>query len=123
MRGVRGRQFLLDLPEALALRNGDALVLDDGSLIEVVAAPEHLVEITVTDAAAAVRIAWHLGNRHLPVQIVGRRLRVRRDHVIESMVTGLGASVVAVEAPFDPESGAYAESGGHGHEHGHYRHD
>ena len=131
MRGVRGTAFLLDLPEAAALRGGDALVLDDGlnggpdgGLIEVVAAPEPLAEIAAADPAAAVRIAWHLGNRHLPVQLVGRRLRIRRDHVIEAMVVGLGGTVVAVEAPFDPEGGAYAGGGhGHGHDGHHHHHD
>ena len=118
MRGVRGTAFLLDLAEAVALRGGDALLLDTGDLIEVVAAPEPLAEITGADAAAAIRIAWHLGNRHLPVQLVGKRLRIRRDHVIEDMVAGLGGRVVAIEAPFDPEGGAYA-GGGHSHAHGH----
>ena len=121
MEGVRGTAFLLDLPEAVALRGGDALVLDDGGLIEIVAASEPLAEITGADPAAAVRIAWHLGNRHLPVQLVGKRLRIRRDHVIEAMVERLGGTLVAIEAPFDPEGGAYSTDG-HGHDHGH-RHD
>jgi urease accessory protein len=127
MQGVRGTTFLLDLPEAVALRGGDALVLDDGTLIEIVAAPEPLAEITAADPAAAIRIAWHLGNRHLPVQLVGKRLRIRRDHVIEEMVIGLGGRVVAIEAPFDPEGGAYSGGGDHGHSHGghghHHHHD
>ena len=125
MRGVRGTAFLLDLAKATALRAGDALVLDDGALIEVVAAPEPLAEIGAADAAAMVRIAWHLGNRHLPVQLAGRRLRIRRDHVIEAMVEGLGGRVVAIEAPFDPEGGAYAEgeSRGHSHDGHHHHHD
>jgi hypothetical protein len=83
-------------------------VLEDGRLIEVVAAPEPLVEIRGADPHHLVRIAWHLGNRHLPTQIVGKGLRIRRDHVIEDMVRGLGARVIAIEAPFDPEGGAYA---------------
>ncbi len=112
MTGTRGLEFLLDLKEAVALRGGDALVLDDGRLIEVVAAPEPLVEIRSTDPHHLVRVAWHLGNRHLPTQIVGKGLRIRRDHVIEEMVRGLGARVVAIEAPFDPEGGAYS-GGGH----------
>ena len=123
MRGVRGTSFLLDLPEAVALRGGVALVLEDGGLIEIVAAPENLVEISSADPAAAVRIAWHLGNRHLPVQLVGRRLRIRRDHVIEAMVTGLGGAVRAIQAPFDPEGGAYAGGPGHHHHHDHHHHD
>ncbi len=122
MCGVRGTAFLLDLAEAMALRGGDALRLDDGALIEIVAAPEPLVEISSVDAGAMVRIAWHLGNRHLPVQLVGKKLRIRRDHVIEAMVVGLGAKVVAIEAPFDPEGGAYGESGHAGHAHGHHHH-
>lgn len=119
MRGVRGTSFLLDLPQAVALRGGDALVLDDGRLVEIVGAPEPLVEITGASEAATVRIAWHLGNRHLPVQLVGRRLRIRRDHVIEAMVEGLGGRLRPIEAPFDPEGGAYAGGHAHAHEHDH----
>ena len=112
MTGTRGLTFLLDLENAVALRGGDALVLEDGRLVEVVAAPEPLIEIRGVDPRQLVRVAWHLGNRHLPVQIAGKHLRIRRDHVIEEMVKGLGASVVEIEAPFDPEGGAHA----HGHE-------
>ncbi len=114
MTGTRGLEFLLDLESAVALRGGDALVLEDGRLIEVVAAPEPLLEIRARDPLHLVRLAWHLGNRHLPTQIVGKGLRIRRDHVIEAMVKGLGARVVEIEAPFDPEGGAY-ESPSHGH--------
>ncbi len=113
MTGTRGLEFLLDLENAVALRGGDALVLDDGRLIEVIAAPEPLVEIRGADPVHLVRLAWHLGNRHLPTQITARALRIRRDHVIEGMVKGLGARVIEIEAPFDPEGGAYA-GGGHG---------
>src|SRR5437879_1455813 len=116
MSGTRGFEFLLDLPEAVALRGGDALVLEDGRLVEVVAAPESLVEIRGVDPQQLVRIAWHLGNRHLPVQIAGKYLRIRRDHVIEDMVKNLGARVLEIEAPFDPEGGAYVSAG---HDHGH----
>ena len=112
MTGTRGLEFLLDLENAVALRGGDALVLDDGRLIEVVAAPEPLLEIRGTDPHHLVRVAWHLGNRHLPTQIMAKGLRIRRDHVIEAMVKGLGARVIEIEAPFDPEGGAYA-GGGH----------
>ncbi|WP_213773413.1 urease accessory protein UreE [Bradyrhizobium sp. dw_78] len=114
MTGTRGLEFLLDLENAVALRGGDALVLDDGRLIEVVAAPEPLVEIRGSDPHHLIRVAWHLGNRHLPTQIMAKGLRIRRDHVIEAMVKGLGARVIEIEAPFDPEGGAYA-GGGHGH--------
>ncbi len=127
MTGTRGLEFLLDLENAVALRGGDALVLDDGRLIEVVAAPEPLVEIRGADPHHLIRVAWHLGNRHLPTQIMPKGLRIRRDHVIEEMVKGLGARVIEIEAPFDPEGGAYA-SAGHGHDdhahhdHGHHNH-
>jgi len=114
MTGTRGLEFLLDLENAVALRGGDALVLDDNRLIEVVAAPEPLFEIRCSDPHHLIRIAWHLGNRHLPTQIIGKGLRIRRDHVIEAMVKGLGARVIEIEAPFDPEGGAYAGAG-HGH--------
>jgi urease accessory protein len=110
MTGTRGLAFLLDLESAVALRGGDALVLDDGRLIEVVAAPEPLAEIRCKDLQRLVRVAWHLGNRHLPTQIMANALRIRRDHVIEAMVRGLGARVIEIEAPFDPEGGAYAEA-------------
>ncbi|MCW5702435.1 MAG: urease accessory protein UreE [Bradyrhizobium sp.] len=121
MTGTRGLEFLLDLENAVALRGGDALVLEDGRLVEVVAAPEPLVEIRGVDPAHLVRIAWHLGNRHLPTQIAGKGLRIRRDHVIEAMVKGLGARVIEIEAPFDPEGGAYAAThAAHDHGHGHH---
>ena len=139
MTGTRGLEFLLDLENAVALRGGDALVLEDGRLIEVVAAPEPLVEIRGADPLHLVRVAWHLGNRHLPTQIMPKGLRIRRDHVIEAMVKGLGARVIEIEAPFDPEGGAYAggapghaseaaphAQSGHNHaahDHGHHHHD
>lgn len=129
LQGVAGLAFLLDLPEAVALRSGDALKLEDGRLVEVVAAPEPLAEIRCQDAQALVRMAWHLGNRHLPTQILARSLRIRADHVIEEMARGLGAKVASIEAPFDPEGGAYTSHAaaepaghdhhGHGHDHGH----
>ncbi|MGP9810017.1 urease accessory protein UreE [Rhodopseudomonas sp. NSM] len=124
MTGTRGLEFLLDLEHATALRGGDALVLDDGRLVEVVAAPEPLLEIRGRDPQHLVRLAWHLGNRHLPTQIMTKALRIRRDHVIADMVTGLGGKAVEIEAPFDPEGGAYApahESAAH-RDHGHHDH-
>jgi urease accessory protein len=140
MTGTRGLEFLLDLENAVALRGGDALVLEDGRLIEVVASAEPLLEIRGSDPHHLIRVAWHLGNRHLPTQIMPRGLRIRRDHVIEAMVKGLGARVIEIEAPFDPEGGAYAdhahapEAGAHDHagqdhashdhdHHGHSDHD
>jgi urease accessory protein len=129
MTGTRGLEFLLDLEHATALRGGDALVLEDGRMVEVVAAPEPLIEIRGADPQHLVRLAWHLGNRHLPTQIMGKGLRIRRDHVIEAMVKGLGARIVEIEAPFDPEGGAYAEvapaddHAQHGHSHHEHGHD
>jgi urease accessory protein len=98
------------------------LKLDDGRIVEVVAAPEPLAEIRAADAAALTRIAWHFGNRHLPTELLRKSLRIRRDPVIEEMARGLGASVVAIEAPFNPEGGAYVRGLGHDH-HGHDHHD
>lgn len=119
-----GARVLLDSAHAVHLRGGDMLVLEDGSRVAVRAADEALVEITAHDAAGLVRLAWHLGNRHLPTQLLpganGGAIRIRADHVIEAMVRGLGGHCHALSAPFDPEGGAYA-GGGHGH-HGHSGH-
>lgn len=121
MTGVRGLAFLLDLPEAVMLRAGDGLKLDDGRIVEVVAAPEPLAEVRAADAAALTRIAWHFGNRHLPTELLRKSLRVRRDPVIEEMARGLGAQVVAIDAPFNPEGGAYVRGPAAPHGHGHGR--
>jgi urease accessory protein len=123
MDTVGGLAFLLDLPEAIALRSGDAVKLEDGRLIEIMGAPEPLSEIRAGNAEHLLRLAWHLGNRHLPVQIVGERLRIRRDHVIEAMVEGLGGKVRPIEAAFDPEGGAYLQARHAHHDHGHHGHD
>ena len=111
-----GRRFLLDLPEARVLRDGDLLALDDGTLVQVRAAPESVLDVSAPDPLALTRIAWHLGNRHTPTQILPGALRIRADHVLEHLLTDhLGAAVTAGTAPFDPEGGAYGH--GHGHEH------
>lgn len=130
MTATRGLAFLLDLAEATALRGGDALVLEDGRLVEVIAAPEPLLEIRGVGARELTRLAWHVGNRHLAAQIGEKWIRIRRDHVIADMVKGLGGRVIEIEAPFDPESGAYAGAGAthaHGHhddgKHDHAHHD
>lgn len=117
LRTNTGRACLLDLPQAMRLRDGDGLVLETGEIIAVRAAPEALLEISA-EASAMVRIAWHLGNRHLPVQLLGEGLRIRADHVIAEMVAQLGGRVTPVDAPFDPEAGAYA-GGHHHHDHEH----
>jgi urease accessory protein len=116
MKGERGVEFLLDLPEAVALRNGDGLVLDDGRMVEVRAKPEPLLVVEAKNAHHLTRLAWHLGNRHVPAAIENGRILIRPDHVLAEMLAGLGAEVSAVVAPFDPEGGAY-DHAGHGHHH------
>jgi len=115
LTGEGGTTFLLDLPKPTALRDGDGLVLDDGSIVRVAGKPEPLMEIATADALHLARLAWHLGNRHVDVQVVGDRLRIRRDHVLEAMLRGLGAHLTEIEAVFDPEPGAY-DHHGHGYE-------
>src|SRR5918999_2013483 len=112
MRGEGGLAFLLDLEETARLRHGDTLVLEDGRRVAIAAAAEPLAEIRCDDVHHLIRVAWHLGNRHLPTMIDTERLLIRRDDVIEDMARGLGAAVAHVEAPFEPEGGAYA-GGGH----------
>jgi urease accessory protein len=115
-----GLDFLLDLAEARVLKDGDGLILDDGGIVAVRAAEEDLVEIKAADAGALARLAWHIGNRHLPAAIGPERILIRDDHVIVDMLRGLGATVRAVRAPFDPEGGAYGQ---HNHDHRHpHRH-
>jgi urease accessory protein len=103
-----GEPFLLDLARAVVLNDGDALELDDGTLLTVRAAEEDLAEVRCPTPEALARISWHLGNRHLPVQIAGDAVRLRWDHVIADMLAGMGAEVVRLRAGFTPESGAYA---------------
>lgn len=105
-----GLEFLLDLPKPTRLRDGDGLVLEDGTIVRVVARPESLAEIRAFDDRTLTCIAWHLGNRHLPVQVMRHALRIRAEPVIEDMVQGLGGQVEPVQAAFDPEPGAYDHS-------------
>ena len=122
-----GTEFLLDLPRTTVLRGGDGLQLEDGRIILVTAAPEPLLEIRASDAEQLARLAWHIGNRHLPAQITSGCILIREDSVIEDMLKGLGAAVRHVDEPFTPEPGAYDSShallfapghAGHGHSHG-----
>jgi len=117
LTGEEGTKFLLDLDRPTFLRDGDALVLGDGAIIRVVAKPEALVEVSAPTAQDRLRIAWHIGNRHTDVEVIGDKLRIRRDHVLEEMLRGFGAELTPIEAPFEPEGGAYAH--GHAHSHGH----
>ena len=102
----KGTEFLLDFAKPVSLRDGDGLVLDDGAIVLVAGEREKLVEISAGSALDCVRLAWHLGNRHTDVQIVGDKVRIRRDHVLEDMLRGLNATLIAVDAPFDPEAAA-----------------
>jgi urease accessory protein len=121
--GLKGTCVEFDLAEATRLRTDDALILDNGDAVEVVAEAEPLIEIRASDLAALARLAWVLGDRHVPVEIFERKLRLRRDPAIEEMLQQRGAKVVAIEAPFEPEGGAYATADhDHHHEHGHDRH-
>jgi urease accessory protein len=121
-----GEDILLNLPKAVAMAHGDGLRISDGRWLAVRAAPEALLEIRCATPLALLRMAWHLGNRHLPTDVTEERLRIRPDHVIEAMVRGMGASVETITAPFQPEGGAYDDHSGdhdhdheHAHEHGH----
>jgi urease accessory protein len=122
--GAKGTCVELDFAEAVRLRTDDALVLDNGSLVEVVAEPEALLEVRGADLPSLARLAWHLGDRHVSVQILERRLRFKRDPAIEALLESLGAKVTEIHAPFEPEGGAYA-AGAHDdhHDHGHHHHD
>jgi len=102
----KGTEFLLDFAKPVSLRDGDGLVLDDGAIVLVAGEREKLVEISAGSALDCVRLAWHLGNRHTDVQIIDDRIRIRRDHVLEDMLRGLNATLIAVDAPFDPEAAA-----------------
>ena len=120
--GVNGTCVELDFAEPVRLRTDDALMLDDGGFVEVVAEAEPLLEARAADAAALARLAWHLGDRHVPIEVMSNRLRVRRDPAIEKLLQALDAKVTAIEAPFEAEDGAYAVPGQGHHEQGHHDH-
>lgn len=119
--GVKGTSVEIDLHEPRRLRTDDLLLLDDGTLVEVVAAPEALIEARAADVAGLSRLAWHLGDRHIPVQVLPNRIRAQRDEAVESLLKSLGAKVAVIEAPFEPEGGAYESS--HAHDHHDHAHD
>lgn len=122
LTGVNGTIIGAMLPEPVMLRMGDVLELDDGSVVDVVIEPEALIEVRGNDVTHLARLAWHLGDRHVPVQILPNRLRLRRDAALEAMLKALGARLAEIEAPFDPEGGAYATQVSHDH-HAHDHHD
>lgn len=113
MNTDQGEDVLLDLPRAIAMTDGDGLQLEDGKWLKVRAAAELVVEVSHRDPNKLARLAWHLGNRHLPTEIRDQVLRIRPDHVIEKMLHGFGGNLVKVQAPFQPEGGAY---GSHHHD-------
>jgi urease accessory protein len=126
---VRGVAIDLDFPESVALRTDDVLALDNGGFVDVVAAAEPLIEVRGEHAALA-RISWALGDRHVPVQFLPNRLRLRNDPALVPLIAAIGGKVAAIEAPFEPEGGAYAvhvhdhhDHGGHGHAHHDHDHD
>jgi len=112
---VSGEEAALILPRGEILRGGDKVAASDGRVFEVLAAPEKLLHVECASPTALARAAYHLGNRHVAVQVGDGFLRIAEDHVLEEMLRGLGASVTHLEAPFEPEAGAYG--GGH-HHHG-----
>jgi urease accessory protein len=111
----KGDEIFLDFPQALSLENGDRLQLEDGRTIEIRAADEAVFEIRGRDAAHLSKLAWHIGNRHLPAQIEKSRILIKRDHVIRDMLVGLGATVTDTTDHFSPEHGAYHSHGDAGH--------
>lgn len=126
MTSDRGHDFLLDLAEATYVADGDALEMENGILVRVVAAPEDLMEIHAHSAPELARIAWHIGNRHTPAEITPHAIYIKPDHVLADMVAGLGAHVHLVRRPFEPEGGAYGGKGplqsGHHHHGGAHSH-
>jgi len=114
-----GEEAALFMPRGTVLRNGDCLQAEDGRVVRVVAQAECVLHITAPDARTLTRIAYHLGNRHMPLQVGDGWLRVEADHVLRDMVLGLGGEAVETEAPFEPEAGAYGGHGGHTHPHSH----
>jgi urease accessory protein len=118
LEGAHGLEFLLDLPQARLLRGGDGLKLEDGRVVRVEALPEALMAVRGDDRVHLLRLAWHIGNRHLTAQVEADRILLRYDRVIGHMLEHLGARMEALTAPFDPEGGAYGDAHpAHDHHH------
>ncbi len=125
LKGDGGQDILLDLDKATALNDGDAVKLEDGSLVLIKAAAQKLIEITAENPLRLARVAWHIGNRHTPAEITANAIYIEHDHVLAEMVRGQGCAMSEVERPFQPERGAYDHDHancGHDH-HGHHHHD
>lgn len=114
-----GEEVAIELERGQVLRGGDWLLASDGRAIEVVAKPEHVVRVEYDDAHDLARAAYHLGNRHVPIQIGAGWLVIAADRVLERMLQGLGARLTPLAAPFEPEPGAYAAHHRHDNESGH----
>ena len=123
----QGRQIGVFLPRGTAVRGGDVLVAEDGSLVRVIAAPQPVLRITHCTAHGTpfdlTRAAYHLGNRHVPIELKPDHLKIEPDHVLADMLAGLGATLATVTAPFTPEGGAYGHGRTMGHSHGPEAHD
>jgi len=120
----QGEDILLDLPRAVAMADGDGLQLEDGRWLKVQAAAEPVVEVRHRDPKQLMRLAWHLGNRHLPTEIREDVLRIKPDHVIEEMLRGFGAKLLMTRVGFQPEGGAYSGNGSaHSHVDGEQHHN
>jgi urease accessory protein len=117
-RSARGVEVAIVLPRGSWLRDGDRLAANSGEVLEVRAADEKVSEVRSSDALKLTRAAYHLGNRHVPLQVAGGVLRYQHDHVLDEMVLGLGLEVVVAQAPFEPEPGAYAHGHGLAQAHG-----
>jgi urease accessory protein len=122
MKADGGLEFLLDLGNAAVLEDGDALKLEDGKLVRIAAKPEDLIEITTENSLRLMKVAWHLGNRHVPAEVTKEAIYIAPDHVLVEMVRGLGAKAEPVKRAFRPERGAYHEHTSHDHGHAHGRH-
>jgi urease accessory protein len=112
LTGATGIEIMVDFPATITLDNGGALELEDGRFIGIIAAEELLYEVRGKDGEHLLRLAWHIGNRHTPAQLEADRILIKRDHVLKTMLEGLGASVSNVSEPFSAEHGAY-----HSHNH------
>ena len=122
-----GRELGVFLPRGTVVRGGDVLVGEDGSLVRVLAAPQHVLRITACKHHGSpfdlTRAAYHLGNRHVPIELQPDHLKIEPDHVLADMLRAMHLIVNEVNESFEPESGAYAQHGGHDHGHHHGAHD
>ncbi|MGB3336225.1 MAG: urease accessory protein UreE [Devosia sp.] len=115
LRLSQGDEVMVDFPQTLTLQHGSALELEDGRIAGIIAADELLYDVRGSDIAHLVRLAWHIGNRHTSAQLEENRILIKRDHVLKTMLEGLGAEVTNITEPFFAEHGAYHSHGDAGH--------